>query len=127
MQHELNNFGIIVVTTKDDFIYAKGCCASVKYFMPDVPLCLLVDGEFDLNGLPEVSDTYEDENGYRNLFICNMQNKSIRPVDKLKSNSEYDNTTLRCDLHPRWSYDGSYICIDTITDKKRCMHLYEIK
>lgn len=57
MQHELNNFGIIVISAHEDYIFAKGCCASVKYFMPDVPLCLLVDGDFDLEGVPEAYDT----------------------------------------------------------------------
>ena len=80
-----------------------------------------------LNKNEFVSDTYEDEKGYRNLFICNMQSESIRHIDKLKSNSEYDNTTLRCDLHPRWSYDGKYICIDMLSEDKRSVYLYKIE
>ncbi len=36
---------------------AKGCCASVRYFMPDAPLCLLFDG---LNQQVEpIARTYE--------------------------------------------------------------------
>ncbi|MHA2277955.1 MAG: hypothetical protein ACXAC2_19415 [Candidatus Kariarchaeaceae archaeon] len=52
----MSNFGVIVVCSEGDYIFAKGCCASVKHFMPEVPLSLLIDGEFDLEGLPETYD-----------------------------------------------------------------------
>lgn len=51
------DFGVIITCTKDDFIFAKGCCASVKYFMPDVPICILMDGDFSLEGLDTTYDT----------------------------------------------------------------------
>ena len=37
-------FGVIVTCSHRDLWMAKGCCASVRHFMPDVPLCLLFDG-----------------------------------------------------------------------------------
>jgi len=48
-----SSFGVIILCNKNDFIFAKGCCASVKYFMPDVPLCLLIDGDFDIGSFPD--------------------------------------------------------------------------
>lgn len=47
----MDTFGVIVICTKRDYLFAKGCCASVRYFMGDVPLCLLVDGVFDYSDL----------------------------------------------------------------------------
>jgi lipopolysaccharide biosynthesis glycosyltransferase len=47
----MEDFGVIVIVSKNDLLFAKGCCASIKYFMPDVPICLLVDGDFPLEGL----------------------------------------------------------------------------
>jgi hypothetical protein len=44
-------FGVIVICTKRDYLFAKGCCASIRYFMGDVPICLLVHGEFDYSQL----------------------------------------------------------------------------
>jgi hypothetical protein len=41
------SFGIIIVCSNKDFSLAKGCLASVKYFMPDVDVCLLIDGDVD--------------------------------------------------------------------------------
>jgi len=47
----MENFGVIVIVSKNDLLFAKGCCASIHYFMPGVPICLLVDGDFSLEGL----------------------------------------------------------------------------
>jgi hypothetical protein len=40
-------FGFIVVTAPSDWLFGKGCIASLRYFMPDVPTTLLVDGDVD--------------------------------------------------------------------------------
>lgn len=40
-------FGVIIVCSEKDFFLAEGCLASVKYFMPDVEVCLLIDGNPD--------------------------------------------------------------------------------
>ena len=37
-------FGVVVTVTQRDLHWAKGTCASVRYFMPDAPIWLLVDG-----------------------------------------------------------------------------------
>lgn len=34
---------------------------------------------------------------------------------------------LRCDLHPRWDREGSYICIDSAAGGKRSLYVLEIK
>jgi hypothetical protein len=38
------DFGVIITCSPSDLWMAKGCCASVRYFMPKVPICLLFDG-----------------------------------------------------------------------------------
>ncbi len=40
------SFGVIIVCCMGDFSYAKGAVASVRHFMPGVPVCLLIDGPF---------------------------------------------------------------------------------
>jgi hypothetical protein len=49
----LNNFGVVIAVCQHDYHLAKACVASVKYFMPDVKICLICDGQFS---------TYEIEN-----------------------------------------------------------------
>ena len=67
-----DDFGVVVTCCSGDYILAKGCCASVRYFMGDVPLCLLIDGEFPLDGLPELygAKTIKKEN-VRDPFLRN--------------------------------------------------------
>jgi hypothetical protein len=38
------DFGVVVTVTRRDLHWARGTCASVRYFMPDVPVWLLLDG-----------------------------------------------------------------------------------
>lgn len=50
----MDDFGVIVTCSTKDYLFAKGCCASIRYFMPRTPLCLLIDGDFPLQGLDKV-------------------------------------------------------------------------
>lgn len=49
----MQKFGVIVTCSARDLMFAKGCCASIRYFMDDVPLCLLADGDMPLEPLVE--------------------------------------------------------------------------
>lgn len=40
----MKDFGVIVGCCNQDYNFAEGVCASIRYFMEDVPICLLVDG-----------------------------------------------------------------------------------
>ena len=44
----MNSFGIVICCCKWDIHYAKACLASIRYFLRDVPVCLLVDGPASL-------------------------------------------------------------------------------
>jgi hypothetical protein len=41
------DFGVVIATTRDHAHWARGTCASVRAFMDDVPICVLMDGEGD--------------------------------------------------------------------------------
>jgi hypothetical protein len=47
----MEDFGIIIACCDQDYLFAKGCCASIRYFLPDVPICLLIDGTFSVSVL----------------------------------------------------------------------------
>jgi hypothetical protein len=40
----MEDFGIIIGCCDQDYLFAQGTCASIRHFMGDVPICLLVDG-----------------------------------------------------------------------------------
>jgi hypothetical protein len=41
------SFGVVILCCNSDYPFAQGCLASVRTFMPGVPICLLVDGTVD--------------------------------------------------------------------------------
>jgi hypothetical protein len=43
----MSEFGVIIVCCAGDVHLARGCCASVRHFLGDVPICLIVDGDVD--------------------------------------------------------------------------------
>ena len=73
-----------------------------------------------------VSDTYQDNEGFRSLFLCDVENNMRIDVARLKSNDFLDNTAFRCDLHPKWSYSGEYISVDTVDSGFRQMYVYDV-
>ncbi|GEO03217.1 hypothetical protein AAE02nite_08810 [Adhaeribacter aerolatus] len=50
----VKDFGVIVTCSKSDFLFAKGCCASIRYYLGNTPICLLVDGDFDYKSLAKL-------------------------------------------------------------------------
>jgi hypothetical protein len=73
-----------------------------------------------------VTDTYPDKNGVAQLIIFNIKNKERYVVDKLNSIQNYDNSPNRCDLHPKWSFDGKFVSVDTMNDGVRGIYVYKI-
>lgn len=47
----MEDFGIIVICCDQDYALAKGTCASIRYFLGDVPICLLVDGPLNVDDM----------------------------------------------------------------------------
>jgi hypothetical protein len=85
---------------------------------------------FSKNGKKDIfiTDTYPDpdEGSLANLLAFNLATNEFCLVDQLNSLSEFDNSPLRCDLHPRWSYNGDYVSIDTMNDGVRSCYLYKV-
>lgn len=50
----MEDFGIIVACCDQDFSFAKGCCASIRYFLGDIPICLITDGTFSVSTLEKI-------------------------------------------------------------------------
>jgi len=51
------DFGVIIACWKGDAHYALGCYASIRFFMPNTPVCFLYDGDLlppVIAAIPEV-------------------------------------------------------------------------
>lgn len=64
-------FGIIVACCDQDYLFAKGCCASIRHFLGDVPICLIVDGTFSVSDL-------EKAYGVRVINHLNVKNQVLK-------------------------------------------------
>lgn len=67
----MEDFGVILACYDKDYSFAKGCCASIRYFLGDVPICLIVDGTFSVSHLEK---TY----GVHALYRHQVANKHLR-------------------------------------------------
>jgi hypothetical protein len=65
------NFGIVTACCSKDYFLVKATCASVAHFMPGVPICVIVDGEFSIS---ELENLY----GVIPLYINQIKNLELR-------------------------------------------------
>lgn len=72
-----------------------------------------------------VTDTYPNRKRLANVYIC-KENNEIERIARVFSPFKYDNE-VRCDLHPRWNYQGNKICIDSVHEGKRGLYIINLK
>lgn len=71
-----------------------------------------------------LTDTYHDKYREQHLLIFRPESKELVSLGSFYGPLEFRGE-VRCDLHPRWSPSGRYICIDTPYKGKRAMFLIE--
>jgi|Laugresbdmm110sd_1035091.scaffolds.fasta_scaffold34942_2 hypothetical protein len=72
-----------------------------------------------------LTDTYPNEKSIANLLIADLENKKLEKVDSLNSIKKFDNSPLRCDLHPKLSNCENFIAVDTMHEGVRSIFLYK--
>ena len=93
------------------------------------PSFLSEDGHPSFNHLNEgvmLSDTYENNDHKRHLFLFDFNINKFKGDSWLNSDPKSDKTVYRCDLHPKWSYDGDFVVIDTTDKLVRQIYVYKI-
>lgn len=88
---------------------------------------------FDSDGHPSfspdktwfVTDTYPNEASERVLALYNMHEDRRIDVAHLHSPPNLHGST-RCDLHPRWSRDGTKICVDSAHEGVRQIYVVDV-
>lgn len=71
-----------------------------------------------------VTDTYPDRESRAKLIWADLAGGRTRELAVVGSMPEYDNTPLRCDLHPKLSKDGTLVSIDTMEGGRRGVRVY---
>ena len=73
-----------------------------------------------------VNDSYPDEFGNCRLFLFDVDRGNVLAEIAVASDPDVRATGFRCDLHPKWSFDGRYVSIDTISKRGRAVVVYEV-
>ena len=73
-----------------------------------------------------ITDTYPNLKSVAKLSKYNLITKENEILAELCSIKEFDNTGMRCDLHPKCSYDGNFVSIDTMDQEVRGIYLYKL-
>jgi hypothetical protein len=73
-----------------------------------------------------LNDTYPDRFGMRTLMLFRPEDGKRIDLDRLYSPKSRWWGEIRCDLHPRWSRDGTQVCVDSVHSGQRQMYIADV-
>lgn len=77
-----------------------------------------------------VTDTYPDKRRHAKLYLCDIKKGTSELIADLKSPKTFQSpnvyTHWACDLHPRVSPKGKYVCFDSVHDGERSLCVMKI-
>lgn len=78
-----------------------------------------------------ITDTYPDKHRHAMLYIVNILNGKVKKIADLKSPKKFQSRVAEkhwaCDLHPRVSPKGTYVCFDSVHTGHRALCFMKIK
>ncbi|WP_019605898.1 hypothetical protein [Teredinibacter turnerae] len=86
-----------------------------------------LDGHPTICGENFIFDTYENDEGFRQLYYLDVSTKDFYLLKNIESDPETDSTSRRCDLHPRFSKAGNVLTVDRIIGGYRCVDGFIVK
>ncbi|MFC1525194.1 hypothetical protein ACFL6X_00095 [Candidatus Latescibacterota bacterium] len=80
---------------------------------------------FSPDGQWMLTDTYPDAESMRTLILYHLKSGQRVDVGRYYAIPEITGE-FRCDLHPRWSRDGRYICFDSVHEGTRQIYVMDV-
>jgi hypothetical protein len=84
------------------------------------------DGHPHMHGEWFITDTYPDKARMQHLLAVNLQTEQVKELGEFFHGFRYDAET-RCDLHPRFSFDGNFVFFDSVSSGDRRLCWMEFK
>ncbi|MDM3850553.1 MAG: hypothetical protein PT119_11345 [Aphanizomenon gracile PMC627.10] len=66
-------FGIVTACHKADYFMVKATCASIRRFLPDIPICVIIDGDFSVAELQKLYNV-------QTLYTSEFKNQTLRII-----------------------------------------------
>lgn len=117
-------------------IDGKSCHAlydmtNVEHYKIIAPSILNQDGhQTFVNDDVFITDTYPDKWRQSQLYLANVQEGSVKKLLSINSPKKFQCKTvynyIDCDLHPRVSPSGKYVCCDTVLTGNRGLLIMKI-
>jgi hypothetical protein len=82
---------------------------------------------FSPDGRWIVADTYPDNDGIQHLSLVDVANGEFVKLGSFIHRTPGATGDMRCDLHPRWSEDGTMLTVDTIHEGPRNIYMLDLK
>ena len=76
-----------------------------------------------------LSDSYPDSQQEHHLFVYHVPTERFVELGRFFEapwTKEIMEAGMRCDLHPRWSRDGTKICFDSTHEGKRGIYIVDV-
>jgi len=73
-----------------------------------------------------LTDTYPDAERMRTLILYRPEDDRRVDIGRFFAPKELDGE-IRCDLHPRWSRDGTQVCFDSVHEGTRQMYIVDVR
>ena len=73
-----------------------------------------------------LNDTYPDRFDMRTLMLVRWPTGKRIDISRLYSPKAKWWGEIRCDLHPRWSRDGTKVCIDSVHEGSRQIYVIDV-
>jgi hypothetical protein len=111
---------------KDGFLLFSGTACVPRLLAPTV---LTQDGHpspCPVSGKWLLLDTYPDQENWQHLLLYHLENGRLFEVARIYAPPSFQATGFRCDLHPRWSPSGRWVCIDALCRSRRQMLVLDV-
>lgn len=118
------------------FAYLRDKDMGDKYYMIDMDgkkelvgkgmIDIFGDGHPHVHGSKIIFDTYPDKARMKSLYMYDYKTKELEKLGEFLESFEFYGET-RCDLHPRFSFDGKRMFFDSVHDGKRGLYVMELR
>lgn len=71
MDNITDQFGIVTACWSRDYFLVKATCASIRHFLGDIPICVVIDGDFSIQELESLYDVQP-------LYLSQLSNSELR-------------------------------------------------